>query len=271
MRACSTASPPGSRPGRRATAHPSARARERRLGLHAGTALRRRPGPPHGASPPGRRPADRAPRAVAVADRRPGPSAPERAPAARGHDVLDEHATGPAARGAPPWRRRGAPETGDRHLRRWHRHPVRRIDPRSSSSAGAGGTVTASPGRCPRARRTPARRPSRPRCARWRRRPASRWPIVRPFDSIAYTFVQGGTRIHKTVHYFLMVPTGGDLVRHDHEFDEVRWIGFDEAADPADVRDGAGARRPGRLAASTARSRARRPSRARAPSRAASP
>jgi 8-oxo-dGTP pyrophosphatase MutT (NUDIX family) len=54
--------------------------------------------------------------------------------------------------------------------------------------------------------------------------------IVQPFESIAYTFQQGRTRIHKTVHYFLMVPTGGDLGRHDHEFDEVRWIGFDEAA-----------------------------------------
>ena len=54
--------------------------------------------------------------------------------------------------------------------------------------------------------------------------------IVRPFESISYTFVQGGTRIHKTVHYFLMVPAGGDLARHDHEFAEVRWIGFDEAA-----------------------------------------
>jgi 8-oxo-dGTP pyrophosphatase MutT (NUDIX family) len=53
--------------------------------------------------------------------------------------------------------------------------------------------------------------------------------IVRPFDSIEYWFVQGRTRIHKTVHYFLMVPTGGDLGRHDHEFAEVRWIGFDEA------------------------------------------
>jgi len=53
--------------------------------------------------------------------------------------------------------------------------------------------------------------------------------IVRPFDSIEYTFVQGGTRIHKTVHYYLMQPTGGDLGRHDHEFDEVRWIRFDEA------------------------------------------
>lgn len=53
--------------------------------------------------------------------------------------------------------------------------------------------------------------------------------IIRRFDSIEYTFVQGGSRIHKTVHYFLMLPTGGDLGRHDHEFDEVRWIRFDEA------------------------------------------
>ena len=26
-----------------------------------------------------------------------------------------------------------------------------------------------------------------------------------------------------------MEPTGGDLARHDHEFEEVRWIGFAEA------------------------------------------
>ena len=50
-----------------------------------------------------------------------------------------------------------------------------------------------------------------------------------PLDSIEYWFVQSGTRIHKTVHYFLMEPVGGDLEQHDHEFDEVRWIPFDEA------------------------------------------
>jgi 8-oxo-dGTP pyrophosphatase MutT (NUDIX family) len=54
--------------------------------------------------------------------------------------------------------------------------------------------------------------------------------ITGPLDSIEYWFVQSGTRIHKTVHYFLMEPTGGDLTKHDHEFDQVRWIAFDEAA-----------------------------------------
>lgn len=54
--------------------------------------------------------------------------------------------------------------------------------------------------------------------------------ITGPLDSIEYWFVQSGTRIHKTVHYFMMEPVGGDLSRHDHEFDEVRWIRFDGAA-----------------------------------------
>lgn len=53
--------------------------------------------------------------------------------------------------------------------------------------------------------------------------------ITGPLDSIEYSFVQHGTRIHKTVHYFLMEPTGGDLARHDREFEQVRWLPFDEA------------------------------------------
>jgi 8-oxo-dGTP pyrophosphatase MutT (NUDIX family) len=53
--------------------------------------------------------------------------------------------------------------------------------------------------------------------------------ISRPLESIEYWFVQGGTRIHKTVHYYLMDQTGGDLGRHDHEFETVRWVAFDEA------------------------------------------
>jgi ADP-ribose pyrophosphatase YjhB (NUDIX family) len=53
--------------------------------------------------------------------------------------------------------------------------------------------------------------------------------IVSPLDAIRYTFVQRGTRIHKTVHYFMMEPMGGGLENHDHEFEEVRWVAFDEA------------------------------------------
>jgi len=53
--------------------------------------------------------------------------------------------------------------------------------------------------------------------------------IVEPLGSIEYAFMQAGTRIQKTVHYFLMEPTGGDLARHDKEFERVRWVSFDEA------------------------------------------
>jgi len=53
--------------------------------------------------------------------------------------------------------------------------------------------------------------------------------IVAPLPSIDYAFVQDRTRIRKTVHYFLMEPVGGDLSRHDHEFERVRWVPFAEA------------------------------------------
>ncbi len=38
-----------------------------------------------------------------------------------------------------------------------------------------------------------------------------------------------GTRVDKTVHFFLMEPTGGALEDHDHEFDEVGWYHLAEA------------------------------------------
>jgi 8-oxo-dGTP pyrophosphatase MutT (NUDIX family) len=53
--------------------------------------------------------------------------------------------------------------------------------------------------------------------------------ITAPLDSIEYWFVQHGLRIHKTVHYFLMRPVGGDLAHHDREFERVRWVHFEDA------------------------------------------
>jgi 8-oxo-dGTP pyrophosphatase MutT (NUDIX family) len=38
-----------------------------------------------------------------------------------------------------------------------------------------------------------------------------------------------GVRYFKTVHHFLMRPTGGDTGLHDHEFDEVKWVPVAEA------------------------------------------
>ncbi len=55
--------------------------------------------------------------------------------------------------------------------------------------------------------------------------------IVRPLWTIHYDFNQAdqGVRYHKTVHHFLMRPTGGDIHRHDREYDRVRWAPAQEA------------------------------------------
>ena len=51
--------------------------------------------------------------------------------------------------------------------------------------------------------------------------------------SIDYTFYSRGegTRIHKTVHYYLMRAVGGDTAGHDHEVREARWVTIEEALD----------------------------------------
>jgi 8-oxo-dGTP pyrophosphatase MutT (NUDIX family) len=53
--------------------------------------------------------------------------------------------------------------------------------------------------------------------------------IVDAIGDIRYRFVRDGCRIDKTVQYYLMEPTGGDLADHDHEFEEVRWFELGEA------------------------------------------
>jgi 8-oxo-dGTP pyrophosphatase MutT (NUDIX family) len=47
--------------------------------------------------------------------------------------------------------------------------------------------------------------------------------------TIEYWFTSGGVRYHKQVHHWLMEPTGGDVANHDHEFDIVEWLPFDQA------------------------------------------
>ena len=53
--------------------------------------------------------------------------------------------------------------------------------------------------------------------------------VVAPIEAIHYFFVRGSVRFRKTVHFFLMRAVGGDPERHDHEFDEVRWLPLAEA------------------------------------------
>jgi len=50
--------------------------------------------------------------------------------------------------------------------------------------------------------------------------------VEQQLGSIDYSFYsrEQGSRIHKTVHYFLVRATGGDTSRHDHEVSEARWV-----------------------------------------------
>lgn len=55
--------------------------------------------------------------------------------------------------------------------------------------------------------------------------------VDRELGSIGYSFYsrEASSRIHKTVHYYLMHATGGDTARHDNEVSEARWVGLTEA------------------------------------------
>ena len=53
--------------------------------------------------------------------------------------------------------------------------------------------------------------------------------IVCPLGEMTYSFVAGGERIHKVVHFFLMAAVGGDPSLHDAEYDEVRWVTIPDA------------------------------------------
>ena len=49
--------------------------------------------------------------------------------------------------------------------------------------------------------------------------------------TVKYWFVRSSdkARCHKAVYYYLMAPVGGDVSRHDDEFDEVGWFAADDA------------------------------------------
>lgn len=47
--------------------------------------------------------------------------------------------------------------------------------------------------------------------------------------TIAYTYTWDEVRVDKTVHFFLMPVTGGDVRDHDDELLEVEWVELEEA------------------------------------------
>lgn len=53
--------------------------------------------------------------------------------------------------------------------------------------------------------------------------------IEREVGRMSYWFVAEGVRYHKTVHFYLMLATGGSTDQHDWEFDRVQWFPAGEA------------------------------------------
>ena len=53
--------------------------------------------------------------------------------------------------------------------------------------------------------------------------------IEQDLGDISYFYVWEGERVRKSVRFYLMRATGGDVSRHDHEMEEVRWFPLDEA------------------------------------------
>lgn len=53
---------------------------------------------------------------------------------------------------------------------------------------------------------------------------------------IRYFYVWEGVRVRKSVHFFLMRAVGGDVARHDHEMEDVRWFPLAEALEHAAYR-----------------------------------
>lgn len=57
--------------------------------------------------------------------------------------------------------------------------------------------------------------------------------LLDAIGSIQYQFARpgDGAICHKTVHFYLMAPTGGDLSLHDNEFDVAEWFPLGDALD----------------------------------------
>src|SRR5579875_658656 len=54
--------------------------------------------------------------------------------------------------------------------------------------------------------------------------------LVEDLGDISYHYERRGRRIHKTVRFYLFDYRSGDLADHDHEIEEARWMGLEQAA-----------------------------------------
>lgn len=57
-----------------------------------------------------------------------------------------------------------------------------------------------------------------------------RGKIIKELTPVEYWYQFEGERIKKKVYYFLMKYVSGDIKNHDHEMENVEWLGIDEVA-----------------------------------------
>lgn len=55
-----------------------------------------------------------------------------------------------------------------------------------------------------------------------------RGKIIKQLTPVEYWYQFEGERIKKKVYYFLMEYVSGDIKNHDHEMENVEWLGIDE-------------------------------------------
>ena len=60
--------------------------------------------------------------------------------------------------------------------------------------------------------------------------------VREPLGDISYWYVWNGERVRKKVSFFLMEAVGGDVSKHDHEMEEVRWFPLPRAERKASYR-----------------------------------
>lgn len=61
--------------------------------------------------------------------------------------------------------------------------------------------------------------------------------ILEPLGTIDFWFVVEDKRVHKTVHHFLLIATGGRLSDEDPEVVETAWVALDDLQDRLEYPD----------------------------------
>ena len=52
--------------------------------------------------------------------------------------------------------------------------------------------------------------------------------IIKQIEPVTYWYVWEGEKTKKTVYYFIMKHTGGDITKHDYEMSAVEWLPEDK-------------------------------------------